>query len=283
MSNPTAALAQDHLHISSAAEPEVDLKKQKLHRWIARRYAWDERRRKRDRRPCLITLLRLNQLERFFAYSYGRHLPDDDSGRDDLLVVAHHLAQLGALERHLPAWARLWAPWLPEADCAALIARVLSKPLRWTADRLGWRIGLTDATRTLLKITTIGGIGCSKVQRAERREVRDAVAHRERRKLKASGRNRPPPLSAAKPWEAEGISRATWYRRRARETVRQNPSAAERATTLRTPRVSPTVVRFTSRHLIRFTKPSATPQPTRKAFLGAHFLSGRDRGKALCA
>jgi hypothetical protein len=38
-------------------------------------------------------------------------LPDDDAGRDELFVVAQHIAQGGALERHLPAWARLWAPW----------------------------------------------------------------------------------------------------------------------------------------------------------------------------
>jgi hypothetical protein len=112
-----------------------------------------------------------------------------------------------------------------EDECTALINRVLAKPLRWTADTLAWRIGLTDATRTLLKITTIGATDCNKAQRAERRRQQDASAHRARR----AARHR---RGQGQPWELQGISRATWYRRgkpAGRETVRQNPSTADRA------------------------------------------------------
>jgi hypothetical protein len=110
-------------------------------------------------------------------------------------------------------------------ECTDLIDRVTSKPLRWTADTLAWRIGLNDATRTLLKITTIGAIDLNKVQRAERRKQRDAAAHRARRAAVVSVSD-----YEEKPWEAQGISRATWYRRgkpTAPASLRQNASTAD--------------------------------------------------------
>jgi hypothetical protein len=193
------------------------------HAEIARRYAWDDRHRKSQRRPRLIPNLRLRELERFYLHIYGPTLPDDDAGRDDLFVVAQHLAQGGTLDRHLPAWARVWCPWLGELECSDIVARVTSTPLRWTADALASRIGLDDATRTLLKITTIGATDCNKAQRAERRKQLDADAHRARR---AKDRDH----KQAKPWEIQGISRRTWFRRgkpTAPDTVALNPSTAD--------------------------------------------------------
>jgi hypothetical protein len=85
-------------------------------------------------------------------------------------------------------------------------------------------VRLTDATRTRLRVTTIGAIDCNKAARVKRRKERDAAAHRARWKIAA----RPPSAASSKPWKIEGISRATWYRRQ-HETVRQIPSAADRS------------------------------------------------------
>ena len=71
------------------------------HAEIARRYSWAAKQRKngdRNKKPDrarLITLIRLRELERIFQSRYGRFLPDDDSGRDDLNLIAHHIAHLG--------------------------------------------------------------------------------------------------------------------------------------------------------------------------------------------
>src|SRR5829696_4086328 len=91
------------------------------HREIRRRYAWEARRRRGDTeptdRPNLLTLIRLRDLEAVFHAYYGSKLPDDDAGREDLFIAAHHIAHLcGEIEEHIVAWAQIWAPWLPTSQ-----------------------------------------------------------------------------------------------------------------------------------------------------------------------
>jgi hypothetical protein len=58
------------------------------------------------------------------------------------------------------AWAAMWCPWLPAAEAQAVGERVIADAHRWKADTLAWRLRLTDAERTALKIKTIGGVRC---------------------------------------------------------------------------------------------------------------------------
>jgi hypothetical protein len=175
---------------------------------------------------------RLRELERIFADRYGSRLPDNDAGRDVLFIAAHHIAQADEPEdtrrANIRSWSLLWCPWLDEEECAALVARVIAKPIRWGAKTLGWRLRLMDADRTRLAVTTIAPIDCTKAARAKRSEQRHNAKKREDRKNTRAGR--PVPVSRSKPWESEGISRATWYRRRKNEPVRQNPAKADRNT-----------------------------------------------------
>lgn len=182
------------------------------------RFAWDDRQEgRRRRRVSPRSAVRLRELERFFRYRYGDILPDDDAGRDDLLVAAHHIATTyRAPDRHIRAWASLWAPWLTEDELAALVRQVIQNPITWRADTLAWRIGLTDAVRTLLRITTIGAIDCNKDQRQQRRQQKkNAGKIARRREAGAISRPEYEAASAAQnePWKALGMSRATWYRR----------------------------------------------------------------------
>ena len=133
-----------------------------------------------------ITLIRLAELERFFQYRYGPLLPDDDAGRDDLRVAAHHIAWLGGeVVPHIVAWAHRWCPWLPAEQAAALARRVAADPIKWTADNLAHRIGLTAAERTALGITTIGATDQNKAEREAARKARHRDAQRERRRRDA--------------------------------------------------------------------------------------------------
>ena len=100
-----------------------------------------------------------------------------------------------------------------------------------SADDLGKRLKLTAAERTAWKIRTIGACDQTKAQRAKLRRqnkrVRDRLRAAEKRKadgmtprqLWLSNR-----LTATKPWAAEGISRATWYRQ---NTAKQKPVDGE--------------------------------------------------------
>ena len=83
-----------------------------------------------------------------------------------------------------------------------------------TAKQLGERLRVTNAERERLKLWQFKPIDATDEQVAEQRRAR----RNERRRVKR-GRTRAEYLATSlnrqRPWEAEGISRGTWYRRRA--------------------------------------------------------------------
>ena len=88
----------------------------------------------------LFPRLRRRQLERIFKDRYGSlTLPDDDAGRDDLRLMADHLAQIG--KEYIEAWASLWAPWLSSEATDALIEQVGAGKY-WTAAALAKELNL---------------------------------------------------------------------------------------------------------------------------------------------
>jgi hypothetical protein len=194
------------------------------HAEIARRYNLNQR----ERQPVSMAALRIGDLKRLFAARYGHELPDDDSGRDDALIMAHHLARQPNAERRIPIWLGLNAPWMNTAEARELTGKVLAKPLRWRADKLAIRLNLHEAERQRLRITTIGAVDVDKAERLARRRIRGRQREEQRRRAssaKPRAEYEANSLTRTKPWEALGISRATWYRlhRQPRET---SPCAA---------------------------------------------------------
>ncbi|WP_316176247.1 hypothetical protein [Bradyrhizobium sp. SZCCHNRI1073] len=137
-----------------------------------------------------------------------------------MLVALNHLACLPRPRPAIMRWIEVWAPWMSVKAASELAAQVIANPQRWKADPLAWRLRLTFEDRTMLGITTIGAIDMNKAARTKRRKAADRERKaRERRTKGAKPRKAylEQSLARAKPWQAEGISRATWYRRR-RET-----------------------------------------------------------------
>jgi hypothetical protein len=95
------------------------------HAEIARRYET-----KSLRKPVSIAALRIAELRRLFLSRYGTVLPDDDAGRDDALIMAHHLAKRPNPERNIGLLLGLWAPWMSKAEAEVLIERVLAPVAR---------------------------------------------------------------------------------------------------------------------------------------------------------
>lgn len=164
-----------------------------------------------------LVALRLNDLSTLFRSRYGVILPDDDAGRDDMLVAINHLACLPRARPAIMRWIELWAPWMPLAEASKIAGEAMANPQRWKADALAWRMRLTMEQRTMLGITTIGAIDMNKGARTKRRKQRDRERKTNSRRAKGikprkvyEGQS----VSRQKPWEAEGISRRTWYRRR---------------------------------------------------------------------
>lgn len=188
-------------------------------KWFSTKHKSGKRKRPS---PMQLIGLRMRDLCILFRSRYSGHdrLPDDDAGREDLFVAVNHLACLAHPRNHITNWIDTWAPWLTAGEQREIVGRALANPQRWTADQLAWRLRLTKEQRNMLGITTIGAIDESKAARTKRRRERE----KQRRKASRRAKGALPrqeyeqrAISRAKPWEAEGISRATWYRRR-RET-----------------------------------------------------------------
>lgn len=168
-----------------------------------------------DRR---IAYFRLCELERIFASRYGQILPDDDAGRCDLRFAFHHIAHhTGDVVGKMVRWSRRWAPWLPPTGARLIAKDIAENPRRWKAATLGWALRLTYAERQRLRIKTIAAIDMTKAEAKRLREQRKVERNREKRRqdgIMPRQEYQTTSLSRTKPWEAEGISRATWYRRR---------------------------------------------------------------------
>jgi hypothetical protein len=201
--------------------PLTDAEKKIALAEIRRRYAaLREKYRNEADQFRFITFLRIGDLEGIFEDRYGLHLPDDDAGWDELIVMANHLAHYGGatatIVGRIVEWAALHAPTIATDRVAALASKVAARPIKWSADKLAWRMRLTMEDRTRLGITTIGAFDVGKKDRPEW-----LAAHH--RKRKADDRRaegvptraewRANSDTARKPWEAMGMSRRTWHRR----------------------------------------------------------------------
>jgi hypothetical protein len=170
------------------------------------------------RTPMQIVALRLHDLAKIFRHRYGVTLPDDDAGRDDLDVAINHLASLARPRRPIAFWIELWAPWLTAAEQRDIVGPALAHPQYWKADALAWRLRLTKEERRMLGVTTIGAIDETKADRIKRRKLLDKQRKAKARRAKGA---KPRKIyegnstEQAMPWIDEGISRRTWYRRKA--------------------------------------------------------------------
>jgi hypothetical protein len=182
------------------------------HREIDIRYG-----KRRDRDRAFLAPFRIAEMNRFLADKYQGLLPDDDAGRDDARMMLDHLAMMSGNQlARMNAWLGSWAPWMPADEVTALITKVIAKPIKRKADTLGARLGLREADRTRLRITTIGSVDVTNAERAAARKARKRQSKQAMRRAKGK-LTRSDYLAQskenAKPWISEGISRRTWYRR----------------------------------------------------------------------
>lgn len=183
-------------------------------RAIARRYA--ELKRKKLG-PLSMAAIRASELTRLYQDIWPtKQLPDDDQGEMAARVMANHLAKLRDAPRRIDRWLDRWMTGLSLVSHERLINDVLECPLRYSADKLAWKFKVTAEQRTRLRLRTIGAIDQTRAERAAAAQIRKLERQRARRRAngakpraeyEATARER------TRPWETEGISRRTWYRR----------------------------------------------------------------------
>jgi len=177
------------------------------------------RRHRKSRKPNLGAI-RIREIVSLLQHRYGGdQLPPGADADVANYVLACHLALLpGDPHRRLNSHLDMRAAWMTRAERDALIVRALGNPYRWTAARLGQKLGLKDAERDRLKITTIRST--DGLPSKERKRNRDR--ERRRRERESAGcMKRTDYLEQSKerlePWNKLSISRATWYRLPVRE------------------------------------------------------------------
>lgn len=140
---------------------------------IKRRYAHHTKVSKRSRPMAAI---RIAELTRWLDDAIGAGVELEPSAQAETIarIFVHHFVVLADGNRRASSWLLTYCPWISLRDREHMITEANHCPIKWSADKLAWKIRLTDAKRTALKITTIGAIDCNAQQRAERRKAKRA-------------------------------------------------------------------------------------------------------------
>lgn len=125
-------------------------------------------------------------------------------------------------------WSRRWMPWLQE-EAVLIEAEALRTKMEsgrrgerlLPADAIGSLLMVRHSEREHLGLTTIGCCDLSKEQRQKLANEKKRQRDRERQRAKRQTAARvdrevyvAKSAEAIRPWEAAGISRRTWYRRK---------------------------------------------------------------------
>lgn len=187
------------------------------HAEIAKRYDRHEKeQRVVRRRRYSVNALRLGELYKLARHRWGHEIPEEaDGARVFLRVIANTLAGLvGDPVGRIRSKINVLAPWLDEDEVDEMVELAVLSVTQYTADSVALAVGLDYATRTALKIRTIGAIDFPLEQREARRRLLSRQRQANRRAKKRAASRPKINLSEERRWDAFGVSRATYYRRR---------------------------------------------------------------------
>ncbi len=170
----------------------------------------------------IMRRLRLGNLRTLLRARCGYTLPDDDAGRDYLYELLLPVSLGPEAEQKIHNVVETWAPWMDARERFYLMAQIERTPAyvrKVKAEILGKRLRVTSAERERLKLWTIAPFDLTDKQLKEQRKAKHR-ARMQRRRRAAGSKPRDQSLNKSKPWKATGVSRATWFRKRAnsRET-----------------------------------------------------------------
>jgi hypothetical protein len=167
-----------------------------------------------------IAVHRIHDIERYLAGRYGRVLPEgDDAAAEDLVILLNHIAQNPVdPQAKMRGSVRCWAPWMDHDERCLLGERIVKKPRRYRAKTLGQLMRVTEEEHARWGLKSIRAFTVTdadmKAKELHRERARNAAKRRAggavtREEYLAGFKCR------AKPWEAAGVSRRTWYRHKA--------------------------------------------------------------------
>ncbi len=166
-------------------------------------------------------LQRIREIEKLIRKRHGSVIPDPAGTDDEDLCLAYPKAiALTPRTQDVASWCRKWAPWVDDVTLQMLAALGVNRRWMIKADAIAKLLLVTMEERTALGLRTIGAcdmpIADRKKAAKDRKRERDRNRQeRNRRALGMAVRNseQAATLAVTKPWEAEGISRRTWFYR----------------------------------------------------------------------
>ncbi len=199
--------------------------------WLGPRTSARRASAQRPRPPYNLTAHRLREIERIIRHRHGV-IPDTDDAGIYLNQIARCLARLLTAKKHgrvtfeellerLAVWCGGFAPEVSVKIQRDVVKAVIKHPGMDKADECARRLRLSYAERTQLRITTVGACDVDKRKRRRLYKMRKRIRDREyarRRRAERGAKSREEylanSLTRTQPWKSEGISRATWERRR---------------------------------------------------------------------
>jgi hypothetical protein len=180
-----------------------------------------EKRKARGRLRPGLAELRVRDLNKLLQHRHGYRLPDTDAGRAFAVVMVQHLARLQGFDvfQRIPSWCELYAPFLELGEVSALLNEAVNAPKYWKAIALGWHLRISTHERRLCRITTIQAFDRDIIIEGREKKTRRTAARQALRR-KAGVKTRDQYLEdvkSAQPWRALGISRRTYFRRKAKD------------------------------------------------------------------
>jgi hypothetical protein len=125
------------------------------------------------RKEWTIARLRIGDLNKPFGLRYGDGgcyvFPDDDSGLEDLEILAQHCMVSNPHKVGMTIKAR--APWMEAPDVQSLIDQIDAKPKRYKSKQLGQILNFTGQEWKMLRLRTISPVDMTIKER------RDYPAH----------------------------------------------------------------------------------------------------------
>lgn len=168
-----------------------------------------------------VEMLRLREIEALIRRRFDGPVPDP-AGTDDRDTCLDFVraAAFSLAGQDIASWCRVFAPWATDADLVPIIAEAAKRRRMMRADGIAGLLHVTMAERLALKLKTIGAADMKKSARTKfmkgRKKERDRK-RREQERRAAGMKDRESyvaqSISTAKPWEALGMSRRTWYRK----------------------------------------------------------------------
>jgi len=142
-------------------------------------------------------------------------------------MLLHTLAHRPAFDKLAVEARAEFAPWLPDDAFERIADEAIRLKRKWKPDTLARRIGLTYADQQRLGVWRfIGAVDVPKAERTRLAAERKVEARRAKRRaagVMPRDHYLTKVLSSTRPWEAEGISRRTWERRRAKACRKSDP------------------------------------------------------------